>query len=247
MSYFLMQTVVGLTVVFSAITPQVQTIKDTVTTDMPTYVNVMYEEEFDYRAEMYKCAVIGGEDALCFGSILEKQRNAKLIAMEKYDEVTRYFEPGKSHTDIAIEMIADEMRKEYEVAGTVYEYLAKEGYSEVAIAAILGNMMNECGGNTLHFQPYIYDHTGLHYGLCQWNVNYGPQVNGVGVMEQLLYLNETIAKNMKQFGGSFEEFNNLEGAEYAGTYFCKYYERGANARQRGLNAIVAYEWIKGFK
>lgn len=243
MRYVLTQTIAGLSLIFSAIVPQIEAIETNVLHASP----VPFEMNVDYRAKMYDCALAGEEGDLANGHIFETQRNAKLISMGKENEVTSYFQPGKSNIDILIEMVADNMREEYEVAGDVYEYLAKKKYSDVAIAAILGNMMNECGGNTLHLNPYIYDRTGLHYGLCQWNIHYGPDVNGVGVIDQLLYLTSNIAQMMKQFGGSFEEFNSLEGAEYAGTYFCKYYERGANAKKRGLNAIVAHEWIKGFK
>lgn len=233
MKYVLGKAIVGLSLMFSSIGSQVSAI--------PFDMNV------DYRAKMYDCALYGGEACLADGYSFEQLRNAKLMALGFHDQVTNYFEPGKSSDDILIEMVADKLKEEYEVAGYVYEYLAKEGYSDVAIAAILGNMMNETGGNTLNLRPYIYDHTGFHYGLCQWNIEYGPAVNGAGIDEQLLYLTSTIEKTMKQFGGSFKEFKNLEGAEYAGTYFCKYYERGINSKQRGLNSIVAYEWIKGFK
>lgn len=243
MRYVLTQLVTGITLIFSTLMLQIEAIETNVLYADP----VPFEMNVDYRAKMYDCALAGEEGDLCDGYLFEKQRNTKLISIGKADEITSYFQPGKSGIDIQIEMVADSMREEYEVAGDVYEYLAKKKYSDVAIAAILGNMMNETGGNTLHLNPYIYDHTGLHYGLCQWNINYGPDVNGVGVVEQLLYLTSNIEKMMKQFGGSFEEFNSLEGAEYAGTYFCKYYERGANAKKRGLNAIVAHEWIKGFK
>ena len=184
---------------------------------------------------------------LCNGDIYEMQRNAKLIAMGREDEITDYFQPGKSGNDIFTEMVVDKMKEQHEYAGMVYDFLTRHGYSDIAIAGILGNMMNECGGNTLTLHPFIYDQNGKHYGLCQWNIYYNKTVNGSGVDDQLLYLHETIEKVMKQFGGSFDAFNSLESAEYAGVYFCKYYERGINAKQRGLNSIRALEWIKEFK
>lgn len=239
MKYVFGKTLVTFSLIFSTIVPKVQS--------LPQYTTIPYEEHVDYRAKMYHCALVGGEMALAHGYICEMMRNAKLIALGRADELTSYFKPQKSNFDILNEMIADDMKTEYEVAGEVYEHLAKNGYSDVAIAAILGNMMNETGGDTLELKPFIFDDTKLHYGLCQWNIRYHPDVNGKNVKEQLLYLTSTIEKTMKQFGGSFEEFNSLEGAEYAGTYFCKYYERGINTKQRGLNAIVAYEWIRRFK
>lgn len=243
MRYVFTQLATYLALIVSTVTLQIEAIETNVLHAEP----IPFEMNVDYRARMYDCALAGEEGDLLNGHLFEEQRNAKLISMGREDEVTSYFQPGKPNIDILIEMVADSMREVYQVAGDVYEYLAKREYSDVAIAAILGNMMNECGGNTLHLNPYIYDPTGLHYGLCQWNIHYGPDVNGVGVNEQLLYLTSNIEKMMKQFGGSFEEFNSLEGAEYAATYFCKYYERGANSKKRGLNAIVAHEWIKGFK
>lgn len=246
MKYFILKTAIGISVTFSAFTAQAHAMADELPSAASAFT-VPYEMHVDYKSLMHACALLGSETSLCDGSIFEKQRNAKLKALGRHDEVTYYFDPSKSSNDILIEMVADYIREIYSVAGDVYEYLAKEGYSDVAIAAILGNMMNECGGNTLNFQPFIYDQSGLHYGLCQWNIRYSPKVNGCNVEEQLGYLTSTIEKNMKQFGGSFEEFNSLEDAEYAATYFCKYYERGANARQRGLNAIVVYELIQEFK
>lgn len=211
------------------------------------YEKVVYDNNVDYRQKMYECAKIGGEDYLALGYVYETQRNAKLIAMGQHDKITEYFTPSKSSSEIFIEIISDDMRDEYSTAGHVYELLAKEGYSDAIIAAILGNMMNEVGGNTLELKPFTYDTSSKYYGLCQWNLKYNADVSGRDIHGQIEYLLGNIEKEMNMFGGSYDAFMKLDAVEYAGVYFGKYYERGINLTQRGLNAIKAYEWIRSFK
>lgn len=211
------------------------------------YNGVWYIDMVDYRSEMYKCAKLGDENSMCLGSIYEKQRNAKLCFLGYQEAQTTFFSPEKSGNDVCAEMIGEKMREEYSVAGYVYERLRKASLSDVAIAGILGSMMNECGGNTLHLNPDIYEYEyRKHYGLCQWSVLYSPEMNGASLEDQVTYLIETMGKNMHQFGGSLEEFNQLKKPEDAGAYFCKYYERGINSNQRSTNSATALEWIMKF-
>lgn len=211
------------------------------------YSTIPYEHSVDYRRLMYECAVRGEEYDLAMGSIYETQRNVKLMSLGRELEMTNYFSPLKTSLEIMTDMIVDDMRKEYDVAAEVYGFLSKRGYSDVIIAAILGNMMNEVGGNTLELKPCIYDSSYGFYGLCQWNLVYNSSVAGSNITEQLHYLLDTIEKEMNLFGGSYNAFIELDAVEYAGVYFGKYYERGINLKQRGINSIRAYEWIKRFK
>lgn len=207
-----------------------------------------YDTNIDYSKAMYECAKLGDECSMALGHVYELQRNMKLKDLGLEDETTSYFSPDKTGNDILIEMMSDRMKKEYAVAGYVYEQLAKNGYSDVCIAGILGNMMNETGGNTLSLNPYIYElEYGMHYGLCQWSLVYHKEINGGGLEEQIAYLIKTIGPIFEQFKGRVDEFKILETPEEAAGYFSTYYERGGNTSQRKKNARKAYEWIMGFK
>lgn len=207
-----------------------------------------YDPTVDYRKEMYKCALLGDECSMAMGHIYEIQRNMKLQDLGRKDEKTSYFHPRKSGEEIATEMIVDSMKKEYPVAAKVYEYLNKNGYSDVTIAGILGNMMNETGGNTLNLNPYVYElEHGMHYGLCQWSIKFFPEVNGLSFEDQLAYFTQTIDEHMTPFHGSLNDFKECATPEVAANYFSTYYERGGNTAQRELNAETAYNWIIGFK
>lgn len=207
-----------------------------------------YDPNVDYSKAMYECANLGDECSMALGHVYELQRNMKLKDLGREDETTSYFSPDKTGNDILIEIMSDRMKKEYVVAGYVYEQLAKNGYSDVCIAGILGNMMNETGGNTLSLNPYIYElEYGMHYGLCQWSLIYHKEINGGGLEDQIAYLIKTIGPIFEQFKASIDEFKALETPEEAAGYFSTYYERGGNTAQRKKNARKAYEWIIGFK
>lgn len=219
----------------------------TVSAATNTYVG-SYDPNVDYRQAMYRCATLGDECSMAMGQIYEIQRNMKLTDLHRESDQTCYFHPGKPNTDIMTEMVADKMRSEHKIAAYVYERLSKAGYTDIAISGILGNMMNETGGNTLDLNPYVYEvEFGMHYGLCQWAITYFPEINGAGVETQLDYLINTIDKNMSLFGGSEEGLNACTTPEEAGEYFSTYYERGGNTEQRKKNARIAYKWIMSFK
>lgn len=211
------------------------------------YDGVWYIDSVDYMSEMRKCAELGDENSMCLGAIYEKQRNAKLCQIGREGEKTAYFTPVKSGREVVIEMVSDKMKEEYEVVGEIYERLAKAGYSDIVVAGILGNMMNECGGNTFNLQPYIYEYEfGKHYGLCQWSIVYYPEVNGAGLTAQIDLFLSTIREVSESFGGDFEKFINADTPSIASDYVSTYYERGGNKYQRGVNAEKAYEWIQKF-
>ena len=62
---------------------------------------------------------------------------AKIFAMKTGPKITR-------------------LKSEHRIAGLVYEYLNKKGFTDPVIAGILGNMMAECGGQTLELRWDIY-------------------------------------------------------------------------------------------
>ena len=139
----------------------------------------------------------------------------------------------------------ERLKSEYDVAGQVYEYLNTQGMSDIVIAGILGNMMTECGGQTLDLQWDIYGYDGsYYYGLCQWSLYYNPSVDGADITGQLDYLMSNIRTNMDYFGGDYDEFCAIADPGDAAKYFCSYYERGAGKSTRATNAETAFKWIE---
>lgn len=207
-----------------------------------------YDPTIDYSKAMYKCAELGDECSMAMGHIYELQRNIKLKDLGKENEQTHYFSPYKTGKEIIIEIVSDQMIEEHAYSGYVYEQLARADYSDVCIAGILGNIMNETGENTLTLNPYIYEiEHGMHYGLCQWSIVYHKEVDGANIQDQVAYLIKNMDKIFKLFKGSEEDFKKCETADDAAEYFSKYYERGGNTKQRKKNAKEAYEWIMSFK
>lgn len=144
-------------------------------------------------------------------------------------------EPGVTITEAQME--------EYPVACGVWRYLREDmGLNPYVAAGIMGNMMQECGGNTLNLQPYLCVNNFL--GLCMW---YSPYTNGrltygADVTEQLEYLSDTLETNMTLFGGDYDYFTSLESATDAAWYFDEYYERGGwhSVRARNAETALAY-------
>lgn len=148
--------------------------------------------------------------------------------------------------------------KEYPEATTVWKYLTEElGYNNYVAAGILGNMMLECGGNSLKLQPTIYSSNRNYYGLCQWNVvtkrNNGVLYNGkvkdANLMTQLNYLaGEEFGSIKYAFDHSslvsYDSFTSLTNCEKAAEMFAKVYEVCGNTYYtRGINALRAYQYF----
>ena len=205
-----------------------------------------FDSEVDYYREMKKCAQDGGEYALQVGAIYEQQRNLKIEDMGLSHRKTSYFSSYDTGEKILSAMKADRLKADYYVAGCVYEHLSAMGYSEPVIAGILGNMMAECGGQTLSLQWNLYGGGGSYYGLCMWSLRYGPEVRGRNVTGQLTYLTGNMEENMEQFGGSYDYFCSLQDAGQAARYFANYYERDSGAGVRAKNAYRALAWIDSY-
>lgn len=181
---------------------------------------VGWEDGVDYSSQMRKCAEDGGE------------------------EVLDMMNGGGSTKDPLQEKI-ERLKSEYDVAGQVYEYLNAQDMSDIVIAGILGNMMTECGGQTLDLQWSIYGYDGsYYYGLCQWSLYYNPSVDGADIVGQLDYLMSNIRTNMDYFGGNYDDFCAITDPSAAAKYFCNYYERGAGASIRAANAETALAWLQ---
>ncbi len=211
---------------------------------------ISFEENTDYYRLMRECASDGSKYAMMVGEIYEEQRNLKIDQMNVLYEKTSYFEDCQTGKQVLEKMDGggskiNRLKSEYPVAGEVYEYLSGQGWSDPVIAGVLGNMMAECGGQTLDLQWSIYGYdNSKYYGLCQWSLYYNPDVDGRDVTGQLDYLMGNIRTNMDCFGGSYDNFCAITDAGEAARYFCNYYERGAGTSVRVANAAVALDWIQ---
>ena len=138
------------------------------------------------------------------------------------------------------------------VADQVWNYLTNKGFSDSVAAGILGNMMRECGGDTLNLDWDIYgEYLGdRYYGLCQWALKYAPAVAGKSISGQLDYLMGTIENEFKVFGSNYAsgfnytKFKQLTSYSEAAAAFAACYERCGyenNYKLRRQNAKIAYD------
>lgn len=138
---------------------------------------------------------------------------------------------------------------EYPVAAEVWAFLHTHGYSDAVTAGILGNMMSECGGQTLALQPHVYSPSGNYYGLAQWNKQYG--LHGATLYVQLNYLCNSLEETFNRYGKlyktgfDYNDFCNLQSPEEACKAFLYVYERGAHGTvsKRQKNARIAYNYF----
>ena len=138
--------------------------------------------------------------------------------------------------------------KNYYNATYIWRYMKSLGWNDYVCAGIMGNMMAECGGQTLNINPTRQ--TDIYYGICQWNPGY-TAVQGKDLAFQCEFLAGNIGETMDRWGFlyasgfNYEDFLNLQDAEAAALAFAQCYERCAsstyNVRQR--NAITAYNYF----
>ena len=138
-----------------------------------------------------------------------------------------------------------------DAAQQVWTYLKGYGYSDSVAAGIIGNMMRECGGDTLNLDWNIIGHYNgdEFYGLCQWCLKYTPSgFKGSNVKEQCEYLHKTIKSEFKTYGGNY---NGITYSQFlksdtrtAAIAFERVYERCGNYSsedsRRADNAEKAY-------
>lgn len=138
-----------------------------------------------------------------------------------------------------------------DTAQQVWTYLKGYGYSDSVAAGIIGNMMRECGGDTLNLDWNIIGHYNgdEFYGLCQWCLKYTPSgFKGSNVKEQCEYLHKTIKSEFATYGGNY---NGITYSQFlksdtrtAAIAFERVYERCGNYSfedsRRADNAEKAY-------
>lgn len=138
------------------------------------------------------------------------------------------------------------------VADQVWNYLTKKGFSDAITAGIIGNMMRECGGDTLNLDWDIYgSYAGnSYYGLCQWALIYAPAVRGASISKQLDYLTGSMQSAFNTYGSNYRsgfnytKFKSLKNCQEAAVAFAVCYERPGyesnNYEKRRNNAQLAY-------
>lgn len=141
--------------------------------------------------------------------------------------------------------------EEYPTATKVWLYLTEVmGYNDHVAAGIIGNMMTECGGQTLNLNWKARNGAG-HYGLCQWSPGY-KAVQGADLEEQLEFMSWSFPKAIDQWGSicykkgfDHDDFMAMEDARKAAYAFCVIYERPGpgSYEQRRDNAEKAYEYF----
>ena len=145
------------------------------------------------------------------------------------------------------------LEKEHYYATKVFKYFKKRGFTNEAVAGIIGNMMIETSGGSLDLKPKIYSKSGTYYGLCQWSKKYYPEAHGLSFKQQLDYLFETMPWEFKTFGWLYKDgftlkdFKNMTNVEEAAIAFTKIYERcgPASYELRKQAARKAYSYFKG--
>lgn len=153
--------------------------------------------------------------------------------------------------DAAPDYSDPQKEQEYYYAAKVWQYLHEYGYNDWVSAGIIGNMMTECGGQTLDLQVTIDN--GNHYGMCQWSHRYYPQVIGMTFEEQFDFLMSNIQYEINTFGFNYKQgfdysdFCSLTDERQAAKAFAKAYERPGSddTTRRQNNAEVAYQYFVG--
>ena len=169
-------------------------------------------------------------------------------ANSRIDSYTAIYDARKAE-EIAAEEEArwEERQAEYESATYIWRFFKNQGYSDQAIAGILGNLMAEVGGQTLYIQYWLGSST--YYGMCQWNRGYYPGVVGLELEGQCEFLLSTIESEFNSYGyiagQTYSSFIQIEDEQAAALAFAKVYERcgsgSYSVRQR--NATTAYNYF----
>ena len=143
-------------------------------------------------------------------------------------------------------------RAEYPVATEVWLYLVDEmGYNKYVAAGILGNMMAECGGQTLKLNWTAVNKSSGCYGLCQWHPKYHKEVQGADLQGQLQYISKSFPNVIKRYAYlyksnfTYEDFLALQDPGEAAYAFCIIYERPGpgSYEKRRENAMKAFQYF----
>lgn len=95
-----------------------------------------------------------------------------------------------------------------DVAEQIWNFFINDmGYSEPVAAGIMGNIMRECGGDTLSgLDPSAQNSYGNgHYGIIQWDMVYCSEVVGQDLAGQLAFFSRWIQSNeFDTYAGNYQ-------------------------------------------
>lgn len=159
--------------------------------------------------------------------------------------------PSAEEANITVELQEEKIvtSDEYPDAAEVWSILSEAGCSDYVCAGILGNMMAECGGQTLALQPYVSSSN--YYGMCQWNQAYRDKVWGASLEDQCNFLLNSMKYEIDTFGFcyasgfNYDKFLNLTNEKDVALAFAKCYERCGSGSYsiRQDNATTAYNYF----
>ena len=158
-------------------------------------------------------------------------------------------EPEEPSTE---ELFWQKCAEEYPIATKVWLQMKSYGWTNAACAGIMGNIMRETAGDTLHIKSDIYNGSKSHYGLCQWSKRYYPGIQPTtewtpSTAEQVEYLRYTIIHQRElRFHYGFDEDYLKTATDYreVAKKFCDGYERPAeNSTRRENNAEKAWKYF----
>lgn len=200
---------------------------------------LLSEAAIKYKINLYKALPPEGtpEYEVAY-AILEPEIYRMVVMNEKYCH--KYTELGRW----------EKRMKEYPVATKVWLYMRDVlGWNEYVCAGVMGNMMAECGGQTLNLNVYAKNSSSGCYGICQWHPRWNKEVQGADLDVQLEYLGKHVEAEFNDWAGNafnfhYDDFLAIEDCAVAAKKFCIVYERpGGYDTQRSRNAQRAYEYF----
>ena len=191
--------------------------------------------------------VVETEIVYCYETVLvevEVVEYINVVPEDYYLVIQREFEQSQEEREW------DEfLRKTYPEAYTVWQYLTIDlGLNNYVAAGIMGNLMNECGGNSLKLQPKVYGYKNGYYGICQWALVYAPEVAGKSLDYQLNYLGKTIQEAFDKYGYlykkgfKYSDFCELTSCKDAADAFRVVYERPGDSTKELRKNLACYAY-----
>lgn len=207
------------------------------------YLNIFVKEEavFNHERAIKATSLIKNEIIRCEEIIVLYEQN--------YQSILQKEEQERIEKEKAEKWAVKEA--EYPVAVAAWKHMKENmGYSDAVAAGILGNMMAECGGQTLNLDWDARNASG-HYGLCQWSRGY-KSVQNANLEEQLNFMTESFPDAIDTWGPicyrsgfKYEDFLAMDDASEVAYAFCVIYERPGpgSYSQRRDNAKKALEYF----
>ena len=124
----------------------------------------------------------------------------------------------------------EQKKSEFPVATEIWLYMKGLGWNDHVCAGIMGNLMAECGGQTLDIK-YWSQCGESYYGMCQWSKSAYKEIWGLGLQEQCDFLRDTIKNELDTFGYAYKKgfdydsFLALTDERKVALAFAKCYER----------------------